>query len=109
MPYFYEWKDAAGKGVLKLTHDEVDSCIYNSMAASTNSKKRKQDSVPISEIKTFHFTVCQKPWSCNPHGGIPVCKTLHDKWWELRASFEKKMGLEKGPRCRGDYEKMSLE
>jgi hypothetical protein len=105
IPFFYQ-SAKAGKA---LTYEEVDSCLYNNMAASTNTKKRKQDTVPVKEIKTFHFTVCQKPWSCNPHGGIPVCKELHTKWWALRASFEKELGLEQGPRCKGDYQKMALE
>ena len=38
---------------------KIDRCIYNTMADTDNCTKQSLD-----EIKSAHFTVCQKPWNC---------------------------------------------
>ena len=57
------------------------------------------------EIKTFHFTVCQKPWDFCDFEGKPVCNALHKKWWAARNALENKRGLPHSPRCNdnGQY------
>jgi hypothetical protein len=76
IPYFYQHLKG-GKW------QEVDSCIYDSMAAATNSEGRVQHTVPFKEVKTFHFTLCQKPWGCftasEDRPEHVLCKAMHDK------------------------------
>jgi hypothetical protein len=96
IPFYYQKSGKKKEG----SFTAVDSCIYNNMVASTNDEKREQEKVPIEEIKTVHFTVCQKPWSCYG-SGRGLCKLLHDQWWAIRANYEEKNGLKPGPRCVG--------
>lgn len=100
IPYYYQ---ESGKRS-KESWTAVDSCIYNNMVASKNDEGRVQEKVPIEEIKTTHFTVCQKPWSCYG-SGRGLCKLLHDQWWVIRGRYEEKHGLKQGARCKhGEYE-----
>jgi hypothetical protein len=108
MPYFYQNLHGGD-------WQEVDSCVYDSMAASTNSDGRKQHAVPFKEVKTFHFTLCQKPWSCylpnKDRDEHVLCMAMHDRWWEVRTSYEKKMGLAPTGRCKGkegSYDKLKF-
>jgi len=78
---------------------EADSCIYNNMGDNTNHDGRKQDEVEPKEVKTFHFTVCQKPWDYCDFEGKPICMALHKKWWAARWNLETKRGLPHSDRC----------
>lgn len=40
----------------------VDRCYYNTMADTPECSTQK-----TSELKSAHFTVCQKPWTCSPY------------------------------------------
>lgn len=59
---------------------------------------------PVEEVKSAHFTICQKPWSCteftNPKNMV-VCKEFHKKWFQLRDEFEREVGV---PLLRPDHE-----
>eukprot|EP01065_Artemidia_motanka_P015624 TRINITY_DN19366_c0_g1_i1.p1 TRINITY_DN19366_c0_g1~~TRINITY_DN19366_c0_g1_i1.p1 ORF type:complete len:577 (+),score=180.28 TRINITY_DN19366_c0_g1_i1:79-1809(+) len=39
-------------------------------------------STPFSKVRTAHYTVCQKPWTCRDVGGL--CRQLHSAWFEAR-------------------------
>lgn len=50
---------------------------------------REQD---INKVRSAHFTICQKPWTCNYHDNprnMRLCKQLHDRWFELRDEYER--------------------
>ncbi len=93
----------------------LDRCIYNTMADSKECLKKN-----INEIKTAHFTICQKPWTCYKWGGInpanpnpnsvsnsnssgnkecvmpncnPLCKDLLQQWFVLRKEAEEFYGI----------------
>jgi hypothetical protein len=42
----------------------------------------------LEEVKTVHFTICQKPWSCRTHND-GNCPGLHKKWWAVRYKTER--------------------
>ena len=101
--YFY---DALHPG----TAVELNRCFYNQMRDSPYGKKRKSNEeacrdgrdncedcreTPVSEVKSAHFTLCQKPWVC-PHNLVrrkAECRDLHQKWFHTRADFEKTFGF----------------
>lgn len=43
----------------------------------------------LDELKSAHFTVCQKPWNCMK-SGFPndLCRRLHERWFLLRKYAE---------------------
>mmetsp|Transcript_10800 Transcript_10800/g.12387 ORF Transcript_10800/g.12387 Transcript_10800/m.12387 type:complete len:213 (-) Transcript_10800:330-968(-) len=70
----------------------LDPCRYNSMATTDNCS-----AVPWPEVKSAHFTQCQKPWEC--HKGKGICVHMHMFWWKLRQNLEKGHGLPATPQC----------
>jgi hypothetical protein len=100
IPYFY-YSIHPGASM------EMDRCIYNFMADNPyrpntlkciNGEATCQDCrVQDPElIKSAHFTICQKPWTCtifdNPRNRIP-CSAIHKKWFTLRDEYEKSLGI----------------
>jgi hypothetical protein len=102
IPYFY---DALHPG----TAVELDRCVYNQMADNPRMKKTVNDVVSgdcrdgrddcedcrerdIGDVATAHFTLCQKPWHCLPHGQDMLqhrmCKKLFKEWYRIRADLE---------------------
>ena len=57
----------------------------------------------LAEVKSAHFTICQKPWTCTKWGAHaptcempmcnPLCKQLHQEWFRLRHEAEKFYGI----------------
>ena len=97
LPYFYY-------SIHNTSGLEVNRCVYNCMVDNpyypkSNPPKcldrtvdcqdcRLQD---IEKVKSAHFTLCQKPWTCNKHDNprnMRLCEQLHDKWFMLRGEFE---------------------
>ena len=43
---------------------------------------------PFEQVKSVHFTLCQKPWSCIHVGdhnhNMDMCRYFHDQWWDVR-------------------------
>ena len=77
IPYYY---DALHPG----TGVELNRCVYNQMADNPRTGKTVNDVLSgncrdgrddcedcrdrkIEEVKSAHFTLCQKPWECLPH------------------------------------------
>lgn len=106
VPYFYDV-------VRPNTAVELDRCYYNTMAdnprtgrtvdnvvsgecrdGTTDCKDCRE--IDVGEIKTAHFTLCQKPWHCtrmNPdllQEGL--CRNLQREWFKVRVDLEDKNG-----------------
>ena len=47
----------------------------------------------LDEIKSAHFTICQKPWNCEKQYVNPLCRKLHLRWYELRKGAEEFYGI----------------
>jgi hypothetical protein len=46
----------------------------------------------INKVRSAHFTICQKPWTCNYHDNprnMRLCSQLHERWFELRDEYER--------------------
>jgi hypothetical protein len=61
----------------------------------------------FEKVKCAHFTICQKPWTCNlnnnPKNSV-LCEQFHDGWFALRDEFERETGLDLSYRVSGsDY------
>lgn len=102
VPYFYD--------AIHPHHAmELNRCVYNTMADNPRDKRTVNDVVsgkckdgrddcedcrdrPLEDIKTAHFTLCQKPWNCLPHGENRVqdrlCRKLFGEWFRIRADLE---------------------
>jgi len=92
LSYYYD-------GLHPNTAIELDYCLYNNMVHYPISDKgqcygppnipcqdcRKTD---FSDIKTAHFTLCQKPWTCNHHRTDDLCFNLTREWFRIRSNFE---------------------
>jgi hypothetical protein len=53
----------------------------------------------LEEISSVHFTICQKPWWCEPHQLNPklddkmrLCHQLHQTWFDFRSEMEASWG-----------------
>ncbi len=90
---------------------ELNRCYYNSMSDSPFGKKRGTENemacrdgkdscedcrnTDVKDIKSVHFTLCQKPWIC-PLGIAnknKLCGDFHRKWFEVRRDWEKSLGV----------------
>ena len=102
VPYFYD--------AIHPHHSmELNRCVYNTMADNPRDKRTVNDVVsgkcrdgredcedcrdrPLEDVKTAHFTLCQKPWTCLPHGENIVqdrlCRKLFGEWFRVRADLE---------------------
>mmetsp|Transcript_9903 Transcript_9903/g.34237 ORF Transcript_9903/g.34237 Transcript_9903/m.34237 type:complete len:166 (+) Transcript_9903:56-553(+) len=106
LPYFFE-RYRPGAGYV------VDGCVYNNMVTNPRDvggfgKGKCRDGtqppgecadcrlVDVKTVKTVHFTICQKPWTCASDGGscpyCALCAKLHAKWFEIREEMEKEWG-----------------
>jgi len=110
IPYFYD-ELHPGTGV------ELDRCVYNQMCDNPRDQKTVNDVVsgrcrdgrddcpdcrsrPLDDVRTAHFTLCQKPWWCLPHGANRIqdrlCRKLHGEWFRIREDWERMRGDGKG-------------
>lgn len=87
------WGGMTVQGVLPYYYNAVteknrtqtlDRCYYNTMADTLPCETQTLD-----ELKSAHFTVCQKPWGCwNNNYRNNLCKQLHQRWFEMRKETE---------------------
>jgi lipopolysaccharide biosynthesis glycosyltransferase len=84
LPYYYNTLSQTKA----YRSQKIDRCIYNTMADTPDCLKQSLD-----EIKSVHFTVCQKPWSCYKAFVNPLCAKFHKRWFELRLKSEKYYGI----------------
>lgn len=101
IPYFYH-------SVRPGLGQEVNRCVYNCMVDNPYRKDTTKclDGKPTCEdcrlqkvenVKSAHFTICQKPWTCTEHTNprnMVLCEKLHKKWFELRDELEKETGVD---------------
>jgi hypothetical protein len=62
-------------------------------------------------VKSAHFTICQKPWTCTEHvnpRNKKLCSALHQKWFQLRDEFEKEKKVDTSYRYLQTRYKASL-
>lgn len=92
---------------------ELNRCVYNQMADNPRTEKTVNDVVhgqcrtgqedcpdcraaSIDTVVTTHFTLCQKPWSCLPHGQDQIqhrlCRQLTREWYKVRSELEQSWG-----------------
>jgi len=104
IPYYYD-------ALHPNTAVEVSRCIYNQMCDNPRTGRTVNDIVsgdcrtgekddkcedcrerPMEDVKTAHFTLCQKPWECLPHDGGRIqerlCKKLITEWFRVRKDLE---------------------
>ncbi len=88
LPYYYNLITEPNRSY------KVNRCIYNTMVDVPECKVQH-----INELKSAHFTVCQKPWGCFKYYDSPLCGNLHEEWFRLRKLTEEyySMTIENNP------------
>lgn len=87
----------------------VDRCYYNTMADTEPCSVQQ-----LPELRSAHFTVCQKPWNCMKGHVNRLCKDLHEHWLLLRSEAEAFYGVSDGHQtvCSGsglkNYHKFNI-
>mmetsp|Transcript_4309 Transcript_4309/g.6308 ORF Transcript_4309/g.6308 Transcript_4309/m.6308 type:complete len:520 (-) Transcript_4309:207-1766(-) len=102
IPYFYDI-------IQPNTSIELNRCLYNTMADNPRDKRTVNNVVSgkcrdgrndcedcrerdIQDVRTAHFTLCQKPWQCLPHKSDVLqqrlCRKLFGEWYKVRADLE---------------------
>ena len=89
------------------TSVELNWCVWDNMCSPSREDGKgkcltQQEDCedcrnrPIDEVKLLHFTVCQKPWTCNlwPNNNIRsnLCRAFHHAWFLERAELERSWG-----------------
>jgi hypothetical protein len=80
---------------------ELNKCFYNNMVDNPTKRQACKESTsgpcqdcrhtPISQIRSIHLTLCQKPWWCPLWIEEPQCSKFHYEWHRIREDFEAKM------------------
>jgi hypothetical protein len=101
---------------------ELNRCEYNCMVDNPYLPKTTKclDKKPTCQdcrlqvpekVKSAHFTICQKPWTCtqhlNPKNKV-LCEIFHDKWFALRNELELQSDVDVGYRKKNSRYKNSL-
>jgi hypothetical protein len=84
---------------------ELNRCYYNAMTDAPRQEKTgkcrdgKEDcqdcrDVDVADVKSVHFTLCNKPWKCPEWSGmekkgIKICQKFHAEWFRIRDDLEK--------------------
>jgi len=103
--YYYDYKHP-------VTAVELNRCYYNAMVDSPRQESSNkcrdgrptcQDcrETPVDQIKSVHFTLCQKPWNCPQWTGLSdatkqLCRSLHAEWFRIRDDLEKSIAIKHG-------------
>ena len=101
IPFFYSVKHP-GKA------QEMNRCEYNCMVDNPYWPKTTKclDEQPTCQdcrlqrpeaVKSAHFTICQKPWTCTLHQNPKnkyLCEIFHNKWFALRDELEVENGVD---------------
>jgi len=103
---------------------ELNRCIYNSMADNPRNPKKDGSKcrdgkdfcedcrgTSLENIRSIHFTLCQKPWLCHqtPESGENTvghhqCNLFHKEWHKVRSSLEDFLQVNSRNRA-GEYNK----
>jgi hypothetical protein len=84
---------------------ELNWCYYDNMnTASIKDKNSNLCTVPDiypcsdcskmtkNDVYLFHYTVCQKPWTCQIHDLDRLCTEMHHEWFTVRSQLEQSWG-----------------
>ena len=103
---------------------ELNRCYYNAMADAPRQSERAKTKagmcrdgrkecqdcrdVNVEDVKSVHFTLCNKPWKCPNWAGmeekaVHICQKFHTEWFRVRADLEKTLAAGKG----GEYKNPS--
>ena len=110
IPYFYY-------SIHKGQEEILNRCIYNCMVDNPyrphteiclDKQPKCQDCrlQKYANVKSAHFTICQKPWTCTAHvnpKNMILCEQLHNGWFNLRDELEQYMGMDTSYRVVKDY------
>ena len=103
LPWYFQYLHP-GKSV------ELNRCKYNNMSDNPKLKRNNGKQIcrtdeeecedcrftNVDDVVTFHFTICQKPWTClsyskqNPT--FELCRKMNRKWFEFRSELEASWG-----------------
>ena len=115
VPFFYHVKHPGAA-------QEMNRCVFNCMVDNPYRPNTKicLDKQPTCQdcrlqepekVKSAHFTICQKPWTCtkhtNPRNAV-LCEIFHDKWFALRDELERSMHVDVSYRAENSRYKNSL-
>jgi hypothetical protein len=89
---------------------ELNKCVYNNMVDNPTRRQACQESTlsgpcqdcrhtPISQIRSIHLTLCQKPWWCPLWIEEPQCSKFHYEWHRIREDFEAQLRPTTSPRA----------
>jgi len=102
-PWFYQYLHP-GKSV------ELNRCIYNNMSdkpylernnkmrvCRTNEKECEDCRYKnMTDVVSFHFTICQKPWKCleykHQFDAFRLCREMNRLWYTYRSELETSWG-----------------
>jgi hypothetical protein len=102
-PWFYEYLHPG-------TSVELNRCIYNNMSDRPFLEKDNKMKVcrtneevcedcrfkNMTDVVTFHFTICQKPWKCLPYTSqnpdFRLCREMNRLWYTYRSQLEVSWG-----------------
>jgi len=83
---------------IKRDNWEIDRCRYNNMVEIDRCKTWR-----FEDVKSNHFTVCQKPWTC-ARQPIELCEKFTESWWLRTEALRERLGYDKGTRCSRGYQ-----
>jgi hypothetical protein len=106
IPYYYQILHP-GRAV------ELNWCVWNNMCSPSRDKGVENDvpvgecftqqencedcrNRPVTDVGLIHFTVCQKPWTCQKMEKDSIesrlCRAFHHAWFQTRSDMEKSWG-----------------
>jgi len=69
-----------GKKICRTNEEECEDCRHTNM----------------TEVVTFHFTICQKPWHCLEYkhqlDNFRLCRQMNKLWYTMRSRLESSWG-----------------
>ena len=69
-----------GKKICRTNEEECEDCRHTNM----------------TEVVTFHFTICQKPWHCLEYkhqlDNFRLCRQMNKLWYTMRSQLESSWG-----------------
>jgi hypothetical protein len=98
MPYYYQVLHP-GRSV------ELNWCNWNNMVSPHRDEEKRGSKCltqqedcedcrvrSVKDVSLTHFTVCQKPWTCQSSWDNRLCREFHHEWFKARSDMEKSWG-----------------
>ncbi len=111
-PYYYEYiRDGISVELNRCKINNMNDNPYlkrkngNEICRTNEDKCENCQFTNPDDVITFHFTICQKPWSClRFHRNLEtqkLCRDMNQKWYEYRSALEASWG--RSGRGQGSY------